>query len=63
MVTSVIIGARTQQQLIDNLKATDLVLGQAHLEPLVEASAMLNEYPRWMLEFSSKDRLLQPSKP
>ncbi|MBO3085475.1 aldo/keto reductase [Cellulomonas fengjieae] len=45
-VTSVIIGARTSEQLGDNLRAADLVLTAAELERLTEVSApRVDDYP------------------
>ncbi|WP_028627138.1 aldo/keto reductase [Metapseudomonas resinovorans] len=62
-VTSVIIGARTHEQLETNLAAADLALSHEHLTQLDEASALPSEYPGWMLAFSSQDRLTPPVKP
>ncbi|HEY4873350.1 MAG TPA: aldo/keto reductase [Steroidobacteraceae bacterium] len=55
-VTSVIIGARTQSQLLDNLGATDLVLSADETSALDNASALPREYPGWMFEFQTVDR-------
>ena len=55
-VTSVIIGARTNEQLVDNLGATDLKLTPDDLTALNNASALPSEYPGWMLERQSSDR-------
>jgi aryl-alcohol dehydrogenase-like predicted oxidoreductase len=56
-VTSVIIGAKTVEQLTDNLAATELKLSAAELAALDEVSALPPEYPAWMLERLSADRL------
>jgi aryl-alcohol dehydrogenase-like predicted oxidoreductase len=56
-VTSIIIGARTNEQLVDNLGATDLQLTRADLTALNNASALPSEYPGWMLEHQSSDRV------
>ena len=56
-VTSVIIGARTEQQLADNLGAVDLKLCAEELASLDEASRLPPEYPGWMLEFQPAQRL------
>jgi aryl-alcohol dehydrogenase-like predicted oxidoreductase len=48
-VTSVIIGAKTREQLADNLAAADLKLSPAHVAQLEEASALPPEYPGWMI--------------
>jgi aryl-alcohol dehydrogenase-like predicted oxidoreductase len=58
-VTSVIIGARNHQQLVDNLAATGLVLTPGELQTIGEASALPNEYPQWMLARQSADRVGQ----
>ena len=55
-VMSVIIGARTHAQLLDNLAATDLKLTPEEMAALNTASALPPEYPGWMLERQSLDR-------
>jgi aryl-alcohol dehydrogenase-like predicted oxidoreductase len=55
-VTSVIIGAKTEDQLHDNLAATKVKLTQDDLAALDKASALPPEYPGWMLERQSMDR-------
>jgi aryl-alcohol dehydrogenase-like predicted oxidoreductase len=55
-VTSVIIGARTREQLMDNLGAAELKLSSDELGTLNKASALPAEYPGWMLERQSSDR-------
>jgi aryl-alcohol dehydrogenase-like predicted oxidoreductase len=55
-VTSVIIGARTNEQLSDNLAAVDLRLAPEELTALDAASALPPEYPGWMLERQTADR-------
>jgi aryl-alcohol dehydrogenase-like predicted oxidoreductase len=55
-VTSVIIGARTHEQLIDNLAAVDLHLAAEEMAALDPASALPPEYPGWMLERQTADR-------
>jgi len=55
-VTSVIIGAKTKEQLVDNLAATELTLSKAQLELLDQASALPPEYPGWMIGFQDRDR-------
>jgi aryl-alcohol dehydrogenase-like predicted oxidoreductase len=55
-VTSVIIGAKTREQLIDNLGATEVQLAPEHLAQLDAASALLSEYPGWMVERQKRDR-------
>ena len=55
-VTSVIIGAKNNDQLEDNLKAIDVVLSEDELNKLNEASKLSPEYPGWMLERQGHDR-------
>jgi len=55
-VTSVIIGARTREQLTDNLAATGLKLNGQELETLNKVSALAPEYPGWMLEVQGRNR-------
>jgi len=47
-VTSVIIGARKEEQLIDNLGAADIVLSEEEMKQLDEVSAIKNEYPQFI---------------
>ena len=55
-VTSVIIGAKTRDQLVDNVASTELQLSAAELETLDKVSALPPEYPGWMLEFQGRER-------
>jgi aryl-alcohol dehydrogenase-like predicted oxidoreductase len=55
-VTSVIIGARTREQVVDNLAAAELKLTAQELETLTQVSALPPEYPGWMLELQGRDR-------
>lgn len=55
-VTSVIIGARTEAQLRDNLAATGVELSSDDLAKLDAASALKPEYPGWMLQRQGGDR-------
>jgi aryl-alcohol dehydrogenase-like predicted oxidoreductase len=52
-VTSIIVGAKKKEQLIDNLAAVDLQLSSEHVALLDEASALPIEYPGWMVEFQN----------
>ncbi len=54
-VTSVIIGAKTREQLADNLAATEVELSAEHRKVLDEASALPPEYPGWMLDFQNRE--------
>jgi aryl-alcohol dehydrogenase-like predicted oxidoreductase len=49
VVTSVIIGARNETQLNDNLTAVDVKLDADDLKLMDEASKLTPEYPGWML--------------
>jgi aryl-alcohol dehydrogenase-like predicted oxidoreductase len=60
VVTSVIIGARNEDQLSDNLGATKLTLTADDMKKLDEVSALPPEYPGWMLAMQSGDRRPQP---
>jgi len=62
-VTSVIIGAKNEQQLLDNVAATELQLSVEQLKAITEASALPSEYPQWMLTRQSTDRLGQVNGP
>jgi aryl-alcohol dehydrogenase-like predicted oxidoreductase len=55
-VTSIIIGAKTLEQLHDNLAASDLTLAPEHVAELDAASALPREYPGWMIERQDGDR-------
>ena len=46
-VTSVIVGARKQEQLVDNLAAADLQLSPDELQALDDVSRLAPEYPGW----------------
>src|SRR5208337_1788517 len=48
-VMSVIIGAKTIEQLDDNLAAADLTLTAEEIAALDSVSALKAEYPGWML--------------
>ncbi len=61
-VTTVIIGAKTREQLEDNLAAAELTLTDAELASLDAVSALAPEYPGWMLGVQGAARLPQPFK-
>lgn len=48
-VMSIIVGAKTVEQLNDNLAATDIKLAPDELAALDKASALRVEYPQWMV--------------
>ncbi|MBB5137652.1 aryl-alcohol dehydrogenase-like predicted oxidoreductase [Thermocatellispora tengchongensis] len=56
-VTSLVIGARTEEQLADNLAAADLKLSDEEIERLDAASAPPLIYPYWHQARTAKDRL------
>lgn len=55
-VTSVIVGAKTVEQLEDNMAASRVQLDADELKALDEVSALTPEYPGWMLNRQSEDR-------
>lgn len=56
-VTSVIIGAKTPEQLEDNLGASETELTSEQVEALDAASALPPEYPGWMVSRQGGDRI------
>jgi diketogulonate reductase-like aldo/keto reductase len=56
-LASVIIGARTDEQLADNLKAAELVLSEEERRRLNEVSAPPLIYPFWHQAKTASDRL------
>ncbi|GGQ59897.1 aldo/keto reductase [Couchioplanes azureus] len=56
-VTSLVIGARTGEQLADNLAAADLTLGAEERSRLDEVSAPPLLYPYWHQAKTARDRL------
>ncbi|MDF1526325.1 MAG: aldo/keto reductase [bacterium] len=56
VVTSVIIGAKTPEQLNENLAAPDVQLSQDDLARLKDASELPPEYPGWMINRQSRHR-------
>lgn len=55
VVTSVLVGATSEEQLADNLQAAELSLTPAHLKRLDEVSALAPGYPTWMLDLAARD--------
>jgi aryl-alcohol dehydrogenase-like predicted oxidoreductase len=55
-VTTVIIGAKSMEQLRDNIAATRVQLDAAELKLLDEISALPAEYPGWMIAFQGQAR-------
>jgi aryl-alcohol dehydrogenase-like predicted oxidoreductase len=56
-VASVIVGAKTLEQLADNLAASELQLSAPELATLDEVSKLSREYPGWMFERQLADRI------
>ena len=54
-VTSIIIGAKNKEQLVDNLAATTVKLTPDQVKVLDEASALPPEYPGWMVKWQNRD--------
>jgi aryl-alcohol dehydrogenase-like predicted oxidoreductase len=61
-VTSVIIGAKSMDQLRDNVASIRVRLDDAEMKQLEEVSALPPEYPGWMLAYQSQARLKAPVK-
>ena len=62
-VTSVIIGAKTVEQLDDNLAAAEIVLSDAEIATLDAVSILPKEYPGWMFEMQGPGREPKPFQP
>lgn len=56
VVTSVIIGAKNNEQLADNLAAPELTLSEDELSRLGEVSELPGEYPGWMVDWQAQNR-------
>jgi aryl-alcohol dehydrogenase-like predicted oxidoreductase len=61
-VSTVIIGAKSMDQLKDNIAATKLVLSPEELTALNDVSQLPAEYPGWMLAMQGKYREAIPEK-
>jgi aryl-alcohol dehydrogenase-like predicted oxidoreductase len=61
-VTTVIIGAKSMEQLRDNIDSTRVRLDDAEIKQLDEISALPLEYPGWMLAFQGQARAKPPVK-
>jgi aryl-alcohol dehydrogenase-like predicted oxidoreductase len=55
-VTSVIIGAKTREQLMDNLAASDAQMSSEHITQIDTTNALPSEYPGWMVIWQNRDR-------
>jgi diketogulonate reductase-like aldo/keto reductase len=58
----VIIGAKTPEQLADNLAAPDMKLSTDDLARLDAVGELPAEYPGWMLQLQSTNRLAPPAQ-
>ena len=61
-VTTVIIGAKSMDQLRDNIDSTRVRLDDVEIKQLDEISALPVEYPGWMLAFQGQARAKPPVK-
>ena len=61
-VSSVIVGARTMEQLEDNLAAAKVALSAEEIETLDQVSRLPEEYPGWMLERQGQHRSVVPER-
>jgi aryl-alcohol dehydrogenase-like predicted oxidoreductase len=61
-VTTVIIGAKSMEQLRDNVASTRVQLDDAEMKQLDEISALPAEYPGWMIAFQGQARAKAPVK-
>ena len=59
VVTSIIIGAKTPEQLADNLQAPEIGLSADELAALQAVSELPPEYPGWMLATQGEQRRLE----
>lgn len=55
-VTTVIVGAKNESQLADNLKAPEVKFSSEELKELDQISQLSPEYPGWMLNRTGSDR-------
>ena len=61
-VTTVIVGARSMDQLRDNIESTRVQLDDTEVKQLDEVSALPAEYPGWMLAYQGQARAKAPVK-
>lgn len=55
-ITSIIIGAKKNEQLLDNIASTQLILTGEEMASLENISALSPEYPGWMMERQMQGR-------
>ncbi len=56
IVSSIIIGVRNKEHLLDNIKSSDLELSNEEIQSIDEISKPPRLYPYWMQEFVQRDR-------
>jgi len=56
-ITSIIIGAKRKEQLLDNIAANQLTLFEEELHQLDAVSALTTEYPAWMVDRQMQGRM------
>ena len=56
-VTSIIVGAKRKEQLLDNIASTNLNLSEEEMARLDSISALASEYPGWMVERQMAGRM------
>ncbi len=61
-VSTVIIGAKSMDQLRDNIASTGVTLSSEELKLLDDVSQLPQEYPGWMLAFQGQYRAKPPFK-
>jgi len=59
-VTSIIVGAKRDDQLLDNIASTKLPLSDDDMKKLDQVSALTPEYPGWMVERQIQGRFPDP---
>jgi aryl-alcohol dehydrogenase-like predicted oxidoreductase len=60
-VTSMIIRARTREQLLDDMAAMDVRLTNEQITALDAASALPSECPSWMVERQYREQRAEPA--
>ena len=61
-ITSIIIGAKSKEQLVDNLAAVDVKLAPEQVAALDAASDLPAEYPGWMVRRQNQDARILEAK-
>ncbi|MEM8508839.1 MAG: aldo/keto reductase [Bacteroidota bacterium] len=55
-IDSVLVGAKSKNQLLDNIACTEIALSEEELQQLSAVSAITTPYPNWMVDFQAGDR-------